>query len=170
MQAERAAVTEHELLADGAYHEAMQRAGHLLSSRARSEHEIRFRLFKSGFDDATVERTVARLIELRLVDDEAFCRQWIEERVEKGRAPDALIAELEAKGVDRSVAEAVLAEVAPDEEAQASDVAQRLFRKVAGKPLAQQAQALLTMLLRRGFSHEAAGAGVRAVMPPEGWD
>jgi len=169
--ATRAAVTQGELLADGAYREAMQRAGHLLASRPRSEHEIRIRLSDAGFDDAVVERTVERLLQLKLIDDRDFARQWVEERARlKGRSPEALIVELEGKGIPRTIAEEAIGEVGIDEEAQARQIAGRLVDRVAHKPLGEQGVALMQMLLRRGFSEEAAEAGARSVLPPEGWD
>jgi regulatory protein len=171
MAATRAGVTQTELLDDGAYREAMQRAGHLLASRPRTEHEIRIRLTAAGFEDLTVERTVARLIELRLLDDAAFARQWIAERaLAKGKAGQALMAELAEKGIGRALAEAALAEAGIDEVAQATELAARFLPKVGHKPLDRQAEALMGRLLRRGFSHEVAADAVRAVLPPAGWD
>ena len=171
MAATRVGATQTELLDEGAYREAMQRAGHLLASRPRTEHEIRIRLSSAGFEDPIVDRTIARLIELRLVDDAAFTRQWIAERaVAKGKAGQALISELAEKGVDRELVEEALAESGIDEVAQAAALAARFLPKVAGRPLERQAEALMGRLLRRGFSHEVARDAVRAVLPPEGWD
>lgn len=156
---------------EGAYRDAMQRAGKLLARRARSEHEIRDCLSEAGFEDEIIERTLQRLGELGLVDDRAFALHWIDERSSrKGLGPEALLTELVAKGVDETVANEALIESGLDEESRAVEVAARLFRKVANRPLAAQPAALLQMLLRRGFSAEAAEMGVRAVMPPEGWD
>lgn len=166
-----AAVDQQTLLADGAYHEAMQRAGHLLSTRPRTQYEMRARLEAAGFDGDVVGRTIDRLIELKLIDDAAFARQWIEERARlKGRAPEVLVAELAAKGIDRELAETALAVAEIDEEAQAKAMAARLVGRVAEKPLGDQGLALMTMLMRRGFSEEAAEAGARSALPPEGWD
>ena len=151
--------------------EAMHRAGRLLEKRARSEFEVRERLIGAGLDRGTVERAIERLGEIRLIDDYAFALQWISERsVRKGLAPAALLAELEAKGVSRETADAALCEASVDEFAQARTVAVRLSRKVAGRPAAVQATRLRDMLARRGFSSEAAFIGVRAVLPPDGWD
>jgi regulatory protein len=166
-----AAAGDERILSDGAYHEAMQRAGHLLATRPRTEHEIRARLRGAGFDGDVVERTVERLIELRLIDDSAFALQWVEERARlKGRAPEALVAELAAKGIDRDLAEAALAAAEVDEEVQAKAMAARLVGRVAHKPLPEQGLALMSMLVRRGYSEEAAEAGARSALPPEGWD
>lgn len=151
--------------------EAMHRAGKLLERRARSEHELRERLTGAGLERPVVDQAIERLIALRLLDDHAFAVQWITERsARKGMAPAALVAELETKGVSRDTAEAALSEVALDEVAQAKALAAHLARKLAGRPAAIQAMRLRDMLMRRGYSFEATEAGVRAVLPPEGWD
>jgi regulatory protein len=164
------ALTQEQLL-DDSYRAAMQRAGHLLASRPRSEHEVRTRLVTAGFEDETVDRTVTRLVELRLLDDREFALQWVAERaVSKGRSRDALVAELIDKGVDRTVAEEAVATIGIDDERQARDLAARFLSKVANKPLEKQAEALLARLIRRGFPFDVAREAVRGVLPPEGWD
>lgn len=131
--------------------------------------EVRTKLAEAGYEDDLVDEVVGRLTELRLLDDEAFARAWVRERT-RGRAGAVLVGELTAKGVVRDVAEAAVEEAIPDEEQQAAEVAATLVGKVARLPLREQGSRLNQMLLRRGFAVEAATAGVRAVLPPEGWD
>jgi regulatory protein len=151
--------------------EAMERAGRLLTRRPRTRIEMVERLADAGFDADVVAATVDRLEELGLVNDAAFARQWIEERARtKGRSPAVLLKELAAKGVDPEVARGALEEMGPDEAAQAAGVAARLVPRYADRPLHQQAARLLAALAQKGFSEEAAESGVRAVLPPEGWD
>ena len=157
---------------DGAeYFDAMERAGRLLARGPRTEHQVRERLERAGIEDRVVERALARLRALGLVDDLDFARRWVEERTQRiGRGAEALIAELDAKGVDRDTAERAIAEVGLDEAALARDWAMKLLPKLVNRPLAEQGRRLKIMLLRRGFSEEAASEGTRAVLPPEGWD
>ncbi len=143
----------------------------MLALRPRTEKEMRDRLREADFDDEVVEDTIVRLVELNLLDDHAFALDWIEERApRKGLGPRALVAELTAKGVERAVAEQAWAESGLDEESQAAEQAARHLRKVIRYPLAEQAAKLQQILLRKGFSFEAAQAGTRSVLPPEGWD
>lgn len=151
--------------------DALERAGKFLGRRARSESEVHDALSRAGFEPAVTEATIGKLRELELLDDAAFARQWIEERARrKGLGPRRLLAELRLKGVADDTARQALDEGGPDEETQAKEVAAGLVRKVASRPLAQQAMRLQQMLLARGFAQEAAVAAVRAVLPPEGWD
>jgi regulatory protein len=151
--------------------EAMERAGRLLSVRARTEREIRERLAAADFTPPVIEQALARLVELGLLDDLDFATQWVKDRaIRKSLGPGALRSELFAKGVEREVVDRALAEVGIDEEAQATEAAARWVRRVARYPLPEQAFKLQQMLLRKGFSSDVAEAGARAVLPPEGWD
>ena len=123
-----------------------------------------------GFSPLVVDEAMTRLEELRLVDDAAFARAWVEERGPRGRSPALLVRELEERGVARGVAEAAVAAENMDEVAQARTLAGRWLGRVAGLPLERQALRLAGMLGRRGFEAEVVEEAVRSVLPPEGWD
>lgn len=144
----------------------MEQAGRFLARRGHSRGELAAKLTGS---DEVVERVLDRLTELRLLDDAAFARTWIEER-SKTRGREILIHELEAKGVARDVALAAWEEVRPDEAIRARELATKHLRRVSRKPPLQQAAAIHAFLLRRGFSPDVAEEAARAVLPPEGWD
>jgi regulatory protein len=157
--------------AEDALAAAIERAGRYIAHRPRTERQVRDKLRELDYEDKTIDDAIARLIELHLIDDADFARRWIDERARtKGKAPDVLVSELRARGVTREVAEEALAEVGLDEDTQAIEVAARLIRKVLRFPLGEQGPRLYELMRRRGFSHEHAEAGARAVLPPEGWD
>ena len=151
--------------------EAMERAGRMLALRSRTEKEMRERLLEADFPTDVVEDTITRLYEHQLLDDEAFALEWIEERASrKGLGPKALIAELARKGVDRTTAESALGKSGLEEETAATAVAEKVLHRVIRFPLKDQAAKLQQILLRKGYSWDAAEAAVKAVLPPEGWD
>lgn len=167
--AERAEAGPSE--AEQAHADAVERAGRYIGHRPRSERQVRDKLRELDYQPDTIDTAIARLTELKLIDDADFARRWIEERARtKGKAPDLLVSELRAKAVSREVAENALAASGLDEATQAVDVASRLVGKVARYPLAEQGGRLYALLRRRGFAHDHAEAGARAVLPPEGWD
>lgn len=61
---------------DSLQEKAKQRAFRLLAVRARSEKELRLRLKEKGFDETIVGEVAARLLELKVLDDESFAVQW----------------------------------------------------------------------------------------------
>jgi len=125
-------------------------AARLLAVRARSEDEVRQRLLRRGYAAAVVEATVTRLRELGWLDDAAFARQWVENRVAfrpRGRA--RLRAELRQKGVDPAHIEAALQHL--DEEALALEAGRQALPRYRGLPWPTFARRLSGYLARRGF-------------------
>ena len=153
------------------YEAALERAGRWLALRARTESELAQRLEEGGFERGVVTQVIARLKELDLIDDAAFARSWVEERMRKKDCGPILVAEeLEAKGVDETIVLEVVGEFFPDEGAQATEAAAALVGKWAGLPLDKQAARLSGALSRKGYSPDAIDAALQAVLPPEGWD
>ena len=84
----------------------MSSALRYLSSRPRSEREVRRRL-ERAYDAPAVEHALERLRELGLLDDAAFARAWSRSRADHRPRSAAMIRrELQAKGVERDVAAA----------------------------------------------------------------
>ncbi|HVF53763.1 MAG TPA: regulatory protein RecX [Actinomycetota bacterium] len=154
---------------------ALEKAGRLLSVRPRTEHELRIKLTVFGAEADVIEATIARLHELRLIDDVAFARQWVEERRgRKSRSTAALIAELGSKGIDRATAEEALSwaerHEGPDDLTVATELASGRASRWSHLPVQEQGVKIYALLLRRGFEADIAKEATRAVLPPEGWD
>jgi regulatory protein len=82
-----------------------------LEVRPRSVAEVRRRLTGSGYRLDLVEGAIGRMLELGMLDDEAFARAWVESRDRaRPRGERALRDELRLKGVDREIVETVLEE------------------------------------------------------------
>ncbi len=85
-------------------------AARLLEARPRSVTEVRGRLLGAGYVPSLVEQVLARLIAAGYLDDAAFARAWVESRDRAHpRGEAALRRELQRRGVDRDVVDAVLA-------------------------------------------------------------
>lgn len=96
----------------------------LLSHRARSVEEMRRRLRKKGHGDETIEEVVGWLLELDYLDDRAFARQFLGERMDRRpRGPFALVQELRKRGIDRSLAESMVRRVMDEKELDEVDLA-----------------------------------------------
>jgi regulatory protein len=79
-------------------HEAALR---LLSSRPRSEKEMRTRLAMRGFEPAVVDEEIERLRRAGLLDDQKFARAWVEDRKRVSpRGRRMLRYELLGRGID----------------------------------------------------------------------
>jgi regulatory protein len=132
--------------------------------------EIRRRLTGAGYRPDLVEGAVARMLELGMLDDEAFARAWVESRDRaRPRGERAIRAELGLKGVDRAVIDAVLADrrdnppvsVDPDDVPRSADrvAAERLVARHASALARvadprQRRQRAYALLARNGFDPE----------------
>lgn len=86
-------------------------AARFLELRSRSVDEVRRHLKAATFPELLVERAIDRMLELGVLDDQAFARAWVESRDRaRPRGEVALRRELGLKGIDRDIAEAVLAD------------------------------------------------------------
>jgi len=82
-----------------------------LEARARSVAEVRRRLGDAGYRPELIDGAIARLLEIGLLDDEAFARHWVESRDRaRPRGEIALKRELRLRGVDPQLIAAVLQE------------------------------------------------------------
>ena len=91
---------------------AMDAALNLLSFRGRSRKEITDRLQRRGFSPEVVAATVARLVELKLLDDTRFAAAIARDRLEIARKGKRQIyADLRRKGVPKPIIEKTLSEV-----------------------------------------------------------
>jgi regulatory protein len=80
-----------------------------LEPRSRSVAEVRRRLTQAGYRPALVDGAIARLVDLGMLDDETFARQWVESRDRAHpRGTIALRRELRQKGVPDDIVRTVL--------------------------------------------------------------
>lgn len=89
----------------------LEAAARFLEARSRSVSEVRRRLTGAGYRADLVEGAIERLIELGMLDDEAFARTWVESRDRaRPRGERAIREELRLKGIDRETVDLVLGE------------------------------------------------------------
>ncbi len=81
----------------------------LIARSEQSSFALARKLEQKGFPEAAVRRVLERLETLRLVDDQRFAELWIEDRLlRRVEGPGKLIALLQARGIDRRIAEAAV--------------------------------------------------------------
>jgi regulatory protein len=146
---------------------ALERVGRLLAVRPRSEVEIRQRLGRAGVPPATIERVVGRLRRSGDIDDGAFARTWVENRMAfRPRGGAMLRSELQRKGISPTTIHAALAGV--DEVEAAWSAAGRASRRWSGLDDGARRHKLYAFLRRRGFEHETIHLVLRRIEADEG--
>lgn len=168
-------------LLDADLHWRCREAGlRLLGVRARSRRELRTRLTDKDFPPRVVDRVLDDLEGDGWLDDAAFARALVRERVRlKPRAPARLGEELRRKGVSRDVADAAIEAVFAEEQVAPLELAVQAARgwlrrqgpaTVAALAAGEWSQAqekakrrLANYLARRGFRGSVAVAALEAV-------
>ena len=131
----------------------------VLALRDHAEGELRGKLARKGYPDGEVEETVARLKELRYLDDLRFARAFASSAMRNGRGYGARLGmELARRGVSRDIAEVALAEL-KEEFVEDDLLAQLLERRFAGFDPAsaseKERRKVVGYLQRKGFSLSA---------------
>ena len=108
--------------------QAMAVAYRILSFRSHTRHEINMRLLKKGFSDDTIKRVLELLSQYGYLDDHAYTRQWIRQRINK-RGLLGIKHELLQKGINQTLIEEVFRELAPELEELEYEAACRLALK-----------------------------------------
>ena len=153
-----------ELLLKDEQARAFEAAAVFLSYRPRSEREVRDRLRKKDFPEPAIEATVERLKRLRLLDDEAFARYWIEQRqTHRPRGARLLRLELRQKGIAADTTMEAVETSAEEEDPvdAACRAAERKAHSLRSLDDREFAQKLGQFLVRRGFDYETARTACR---------
>ena len=135
---------------------AKDRALRLLGVRWRSREELRARLARIGFDAEEIERALADLERVGLVDDERFARELVKDQAGRRLAGDrAIRAALWEKGVGQEDVELVLGETG-DQGARALELAERQAMRLGAVPVEAAHRRILGLLIRRGYPSQLA--------------
>lgn len=126
----------------------------LLKYRQRSENEMAKRLVLKGNPPEVVEEVIAGLERVGLLNDAAFSRQWIRNRLaQKPMGRRGLTWELRQKGVPDDLIEEALRDVGGDDEFEAAlELARRKLK--TDSDLMTEKRRLASLLRRRGFEWE----------------
>lgn len=140
---------------------AIQKALRFLGYRARSVSEVRENLQKRAIPEAVIERTLERLQESGLLNDQEFAQAWVENRnTFRPRSRRALAMELRRKGLGDDVIQQTL-EQTVDESSLARDAGRKYLRKVQGLDWPDFRNKLGGFLGRRGFSYDVVAPVLR---------
>ena len=126
----------------------------LLEVRDRTVKEIRDRLHRRGCSPEAIDKAVVDLEAMRLLDDRAFARRWVEGR--RSRRPEGapkITRDLARRGIDPAVIGEVLAEYGDDlgSGEEALSLLRRLQARYRGLDRDTARRRMYGLLARRGF-------------------
>ena len=152
------ALADLEIAADeeAAFRAALRHLGR----RGFAAADLTRRVERKGHARPAVASAVARLLEMGLLDDAAFARQYVESRSARGRGPSRLRRDLLALGVpDRHIDRALAAQWpgGADLTQLVRPLAERRVRQLGALPKPVLRRRVLAYLARRGYSGSEVG-------------
>ncbi|MGE3802912.1 MAG: RecX family transcriptional regulator [Candidatus Kapaibacterium sp.] len=138
---------------DELYH-AKQTAMNFVNSRRRSEREVAQKLRDRGYSIEAIEETQKFLKEYEMLDDLAFARAWINDRLlKRATGQMKLRMELMNKGVDKETITEALNDIFNDEFElqQAMEAAEKKAGKIRKEDPRKWEQSMSSFLVGRGF-------------------
>ena len=144
-----------QLLKEDESRKAITAALNLLSYRPRAAGELRGKLREKGYAPEAVDAAVARMRELRYLDDEAFAERWVESRQSsRPRSERMLKRELAQKGVDKETIERTVEEAGVDEYGDALELARKKYQSLRHEERDVRYRRLSGLLGRRGYGYD----------------
>ncbi len=132
---------------------ARKKAMDLLARREHASDELSRKLEKAGFERDTAEEAISRLAEEGLQSDERFVFSFIQSRINQGKGPLRIRADLGERGVASGTISAALDIAGADWAALAIEVRHRKFGDEVPSDYKEKARQM-RFLAYRGFETE----------------
>ena len=148
------------------YSRALAIALRRLNAQQRTRSELEQTLKDKGIPPSVSDSVLDRLTDMGYINDCEYAQLWVKSRFRsRGLAPSVLRRELIAKGVDRDVIEAALAEIDPaDSLERAREIAHKKLRGVSALAPAIAVRRISAQLMRKGYSSTDSVAIAREVV------
>ena len=156
------------------YQAALHKAVAFLAIRNHSTLEVKQKLKARRYMESTIEMVLYKLAQENILDDEAFARNWIRERMHRQYGKMRIAQELHEKGISREIAARAFEELAEemgentgeedDTDTPIHALARTLLWRVRNEADERKAvDKVLAAMARRGFFYQEARAAVEAV-------
>jgi regulatory protein len=133
--------------------------------RPRSRRELERRLLAARFEPNEVQDVLARLERVGLVDDEAFARQYAEQRFGARKEGSRGVEQgLRAAGIAPALAAIAAEGASDDDEDRAAELARSRASRLSGVAPHKAFARLSSLLMRRGYSPEIARSAARKAL------
>jgi regulatory protein len=127
-----------------------------LGIRNHSSRELKLKLIKKKFPVDLIDEAISELISQNLIDDKQFAKQFLDEKLSKGKSgPNKIKAELIKKGIERKIIDELILSIDNDSSYQnALNLAMKKFRTFNEKDKKKSKQKIFNFLHTKGFDSE----------------
>ncbi len=151
------------------YPMALNNAVEMLAQRAHASGEIAQKLRRRLYMEDTIEMVLYKLEKERLLDDEAFARDWAASRARSQMGRSRIKQELRMKGISQEMVQIALEELDEEESGDAAvALARKLLRRYSREDDERKGmQKLLAAMARRGYGYEESKRAVEQALEEE---
>lgn len=142
--------------------QARKKAMDFLARREHGRVELTAKLEAAGFDGAVAEAALAGLVEDGLQSDVRYVEAFVRSRIEQGKGPMRIRADLRARGIEDRLIEGGLAESGEDWTVLARQVRLKKFGPDTPRAFSDKARQM-RFLDSRGFDGDQIRAAVSAM-------
>ena len=147
------------------YPAALNKAVAMLAQRAHAGGEIRQKLERLHYLEDTIDMVLYKLEKERLLNDEAFAREYAASCARRQMGRSRIRMELARKGLPRELIDRALEELCEEEADEAAvRLAQKLLRRHNGEDTRKEMQKVLAAMARRGYSYEDSRSAIEAAI------
>lgn len=138
----------------------------IASRRLHSEKELRTKLFRRDFSEATINNTISKCKEFGYINDEHFARCFIQDSIAyKQHGIEKIIQKLYEKGIKKETIELLREELLNEksEAEKALRIAEKKINTLKNQPYQKQKEKLYRHLISKGFSYDIVGDTVNTI-------
>ena len=147
------------------YPAALNKAVAMLAQRAHAGGEIRRKLERAHYLEDTIDMVLYKLEKERLLNDEAFAREYAASCARRQMGKSRIRMELSRKGLPRELIDRAMEALSSEEGDEAAvRLAQKLLRRHNGEDARREMQKVLAAMARRGYSYEDSRAAIEAAI------
>ena len=144
-----------DVLAEEEINAAYRSAIRYIGRAMRSSQEVRVKLKDKGYNEASINVVIQRLVEQRYIDDEVYASALARQRIRSNKkGPLWVRRELSQKGIDQTSVEQAMTQFnKSDEYDQALELASKRWRSIKGE-LPDRIRKIMSLLQRRGYTSD----------------
>ena len=140
----------------------------LLGFRARSEHEIRSKLYQKGYESSVIEETVLYLKKYNYIDDYAFAKALVKNELNLKQSGEGQIKQkLIKKGISKEIIRRVMEELLDEEESLAACIKlaeKKLKTSYRNDATMDKVRKVAAFLQRRGYPYSMIKKAVEEIL------
>ncbi len=130
-----------------------------ISTQDRTKKEVLKKLADKGYEECTINKTIAALEGLGLIDDESYCERYISDKVRFSKyGKNKIVSNLILKGIDKKIISQKIIDIEDESEFEkAFKLGEKKYNSLISSNKQNIRQKVQNHLLQKGFDYNTTG-------------